>query len=88
MRKTAAICVAKLYDISAELVDDRGFLDMLRVRARDLGRHLVQRHEQRPRTYQKFSSVDHRATRRNKGHARGSTWSLSLGSLSCTWYVA
>lgn len=32
VRKTAAVCVAKLYDISAELVEDRGFLDMLRVR--------------------------------------------------------
>jgi hypothetical protein len=32
VRKTAAICVAKLYDISPELVEDRGFLDMLRVR--------------------------------------------------------
>ena len=31
MRKTAAICVAKLYDINPELVDDRGFLEMLRV---------------------------------------------------------
>lgn len=31
VRKTAAICVAKLYDINPELVDDRGFLEMLRV---------------------------------------------------------
>lgn len=30
MRKTAAICVAKLHDINAELVEDRGFLDSLR----------------------------------------------------------
>lgn len=30
MRKTAAVCVAKLYDISPELVEDRGFLDTLR----------------------------------------------------------
>lgn len=30
VRKTAAICVAKLYDISPELVQDRGFLDTLR----------------------------------------------------------
>jgi AP-1 complex subunit beta-1 len=29
VRKTAAISVAKLYDINAELVEDRGFLDML-----------------------------------------------------------
>lgn len=29
MRKTAAICVAKLFDINAELVQDRGFLDTL-----------------------------------------------------------
>ncbi|KAG8379706.1 hypothetical protein BUALT_Bualt07G0116900 [Buddleja alternifolia] len=29
VRKTAAICVAKLYDINAELVEDRGFLDAL-----------------------------------------------------------
>lgn len=32
MRKTAAVCVAKLFDINPELVEDRGFLDMLRVR--------------------------------------------------------
>lgn len=30
VRKTAAICVAKLFDINPELVEDRGFLDMLR----------------------------------------------------------
>lgn len=30
VRKTAAICVAKLFDINAELVEDRGFLDALR----------------------------------------------------------
>jgi len=30
VRKTAAICVAKLYDISAELVEERGFVDILR----------------------------------------------------------
>ena len=30
VRKTAAICVAKLYDISPELVEDRGFVDTLR----------------------------------------------------------
>ena len=30
VRKTACICVAKLYDISPELVDERGFLDLLR----------------------------------------------------------
>eukprot|EP00271_Cylindrocystis_brebissonii_P008738 TRINITY_DN23223_c0_g1_i1.p1 TRINITY_DN23223_c0_g1~~TRINITY_DN23223_c0_g1_i1.p1 ORF type:complete len:946 (-),score=253.65 TRINITY_DN23223_c0_g1_i1:1026-3863(-) len=29
VRKTAAICVAKLYDINAELVEDRGFLETL-----------------------------------------------------------
>lgn len=29
MRKTAAICVAKLYDINGELVEDQGFLDMV-----------------------------------------------------------
>ncbi|XP_031124771.1 beta-adaptin-like protein B [Ipomoea triloba] len=29
VRKTAAVCVAKLYDINAELVEDRGFLDAL-----------------------------------------------------------
>lgn len=32
MRKTAAVCVAKLFDINPELVEDRGFLDMLKVR--------------------------------------------------------
>lgn len=30
VRKTAAVCVAKLHDINAELVEDRGFLDALR----------------------------------------------------------
>ncbi|KAG1359685.1 beta-adaptin-like protein C [Cocos nucifera] len=30
VRKTAAICVAKLYDINAELVEDRGFLESLK----------------------------------------------------------
>jgi AP-1 complex subunit beta-1 len=30
VRKTAAVCVAKLYDISPDLVEDRGFLDILR----------------------------------------------------------
>ena len=30
VRKTAAVCVAKLYDISPELVEDRGFLETLR----------------------------------------------------------
>lgn len=30
MRKTAAVCVAKLYDINAELVEDQGFLQILR----------------------------------------------------------
>ena len=29
VRKTAAVCVAKLYDINAELVKDRGFLETL-----------------------------------------------------------
>ena len=31
VRKTAAMCVAKLHDINAELVEDRGFLDTLKV---------------------------------------------------------
>merc|ERR1719171_1383259 len=30
VRKTAAVCVAKLHDISPDLVKDRGFLDLLR----------------------------------------------------------
>lgn len=30
VRKTAAICVAKLYDINPEMVDEQGFLDALR----------------------------------------------------------
>eukprot|EP01083_Nonionella_stella_P112406 330621_1 len=30
VRKTAAICVAKLYDTSSAHVEERGFLDMLR----------------------------------------------------------
>ena len=33
VRKTAAVCVAKLYDINPELVEDRGFLDLLKARA-------------------------------------------------------
>ena len=30
VRKTAAVCVAKLHDINASLVEDQGFLDLLR----------------------------------------------------------
>lgn len=30
VRKTAAICVAKLHDINAQLVEDQGFLDTLK----------------------------------------------------------
>ena len=30
MRKTAAVCVAKLFDISADLVQEQGFLDALK----------------------------------------------------------
>jgi len=30
VRKTAAVCVAKLHDINAQLVEDQGFLDSLR----------------------------------------------------------
>lgn len=30
VRKTAAVCVAKLYDISPDLAEDRGFIDTLR----------------------------------------------------------
>mmetsp|Transcript_4652 Transcript_4652/g.6090 ORF Transcript_4652/g.6090 Transcript_4652/m.6090 type:complete len:923 (-) Transcript_4652:252-3020(-) len=30
VRKTAAVCVAKLFDIAPEMVQDRGFLDILR----------------------------------------------------------
>lgn len=33
VRKTAAICVAKLYDISNELVESRGFIEVLQVRS-------------------------------------------------------
>ena len=29
MRKTAAICVAKLFDINPELVEDQGFISSL-----------------------------------------------------------
>jgi hypothetical protein len=31
VRKTAAVCIAKLHDINPELVEDRGFLDALKV---------------------------------------------------------
>jgi hypothetical protein len=48
VRKTAAVCVAKLYDISAELVEDRGFLDMLRVSL--IGRSRQQHGMQRPQS--------------------------------------
>lgn len=30
VRKTAAVCVAKLHDINAQLVEDQGFLDLLK----------------------------------------------------------
>ena len=30
MRKTAAVCVAKLHDINSQLVEDQGFLDSLK----------------------------------------------------------
>jgi AP-1 complex subunit beta-1 len=30
VRKTAAVCVAKLYDINAQLVEEQGFLDQLK----------------------------------------------------------
>jgi vesicle coat complex subunit len=30
VRKTAAVCVAKLYDINSQLVEEQGFLDLLR----------------------------------------------------------
>ncbi|WP_411023529.1 HEAT repeat domain-containing protein, partial [Salmonella sp. s51228] len=30
VRKTAAICVAKLYDINQQLVEDQGFLELLK----------------------------------------------------------
>lgn len=30
VRKTAAVCVAKLHDINSQLVEDQGFLDSLR----------------------------------------------------------
>ncbi len=32
VRKTAAVCVAKLHDINANLVEDQGFLDQLKGR--------------------------------------------------------
>lgn len=37
VRKTAAVCVAKLYDINPEMVEDRGFLDTLKVGAGEGG---------------------------------------------------
>ena len=30
VRKTAAVCVAKMHDINAQLVEDQGFLDLLK----------------------------------------------------------
>ena len=43
VRKTAAVCVAKLYDINPELVEDRGFLDTLKVQ--ELLRTHLQEHQ-------------------------------------------
>jgi len=36
VRKTAAVCVAKLHDINANLVEDQGFLDQLKGRIKSL----------------------------------------------------
>merc|ERR1719295_639523 len=41
VRKTAAICVAKLYDINSELVDERGFIIMLREMLSDVNPMVV-----------------------------------------------
>eukprot|EP00485_Elphidium_margaritaceum_P001553 CAMPEP_0202687414 /NCGR_PEP_ID=MMETSP1385-20130828/3093_1 /ASSEMBLY_ACC=CAM_ASM_000861 /TAXON_ID=933848 /ORGANISM="Elphidium margaritaceum" /LENGTH=969 /DNA_ID=CAMNT_0049342197 /DNA_START=46 /DNA_END=2954 /DNA_ORIENTATION=- len=41
VRKTAAICVAKLYDINNELVEDRGFIDSLREMLSDVNPMVV-----------------------------------------------
>ena len=30
MRKTAAVCVAKLHDINSQLVEDQGFIELLK----------------------------------------------------------
>ena len=49
VRKTAAVCVAKLFDINPELVEDRGFLDMLRVRATDAAASARRRSSQQQR---------------------------------------
>ena len=32
VRKNAAVCTAKLYDVTSQLVENRGFLDILKVR--------------------------------------------------------
>merc|ERR1719206_693590 len=41
VRKTAAICVAKLYDINNELVEERGFIDSLREMLSDVNPMVV-----------------------------------------------
>merc|ERR1719464_2663868 len=41
VRKTAAICVAKLYDINNELVEERGFIDLLREMLSDVNPMVV-----------------------------------------------
>lgn len=41
VRKTAAICVAKLYDINHELVEEQGFIDRLRDLLNDANRMVV-----------------------------------------------
>ena len=41
VRKTAAICVAKLHDINPDLAQDRGFLDMLRDMTNDVNPMVV-----------------------------------------------
>lgn len=47
VRKTAAVCVAKLHDINAQMVEDQGFLDSLRDLIADsnpMVRHCVYKH--------------------------------------------
>ena len=41
VRKTAAICVAKLYDINAELVEERQFIEQLRIMLSDVNPMVV-----------------------------------------------
>lgn len=61
VRKTAAVCVAKLYDINAALVEDQGFLDQLKDLLSDsnpMVRHILRKKKTTTtHTHLEFSSL-------------------------------